>query len=1240
MRKALRALVSIAMSLGVAGLVISTSGPALAVQTPQDRLVSPVPVSWTPNAVDGSVQSIVQIGNTIVMGGDFTQVEAAGSDTVLNRPYILAFNATTGALSTTFLPQLDGTVEALLPSADGKSVYVGGAFHTVNGNAAKSLTELSLADGSTVSTFKTPSMNGQVKDLRLSGGRLWAAGSFTVIGGETQTGLATINPNTGAVTPYMQQQIAGTWNGGSTNVPKIDITPDGSRLVAIGNFTTVGGQSRPQVFMLDLTGASAQLANWQTNFYTSRCSSSFNSYMRDLDISPDGSYVVISTTGAYHGSTSACDETSRWNMSATGSGLSPAWTDYTGGDTTYAVAITGTAVYVGGHMRWQNNPYAGDSPGQGAVERTGIAALDPANGLPYSWNPTRTRGVGVFDMLATDQGLWVGSDTDRIGNYAYHGKIALLPLAGGEVVPPTTTGVLPGHVYLAGSTTQDQVQSVGFSGTTVLDHETLPDTGISWHLAHGATMINGNVYYGYSDGQLYARTFDGTSFGPATAVDGMDQLNPLAYFHSDVTTITAMFFDSGRLYYTLSGDSHLYYRYFTPESNVVGGLRFTASNGITGMSFASATGMFVAGGKLYLATSNGNLQRSDFVDGAPAGTGSVVSGPGVDGTNWSSRAMFLYAPAGGSQVNEPPTARMSVDCQDLVCSMTGDTSSDPEGLLSSYHWEFGDGGSSSQTNPSHTYTSAGSYEVTLKVTDAGGLSDTTTQTVHVGSQGSGIAYVGSDDSQGNATNQTVTVPPAVSAGDGMVLVTTVASDTVTPTAPAGWTQVGQTTSNKTISTVWQRVATGGDAGSNVRVTFSAQAKATVSLFAYSGTSTTAPVLALQGAGETTSRAAHTTPTVSVSDNQAWGLSYWADNSSTTTSWNLPAGVSSRSTVCGTGGGHICTAAADSNGPVTGNQYGGLTATADSTSAKAVMWTVLLAGASAAGNQPPTARIATSCQNLVCSMTGDTSSDPEGPIASYQWDFGDGGSSSQANPSHTYADAGTYQVSLTVTDAGGVTDTATKALTVSAAGIAFVGADESQANATNQTVTVPSPVSAGDGMVLVTTVASDTVTPTAPAGWTQVGRTTSSRTTSTVWQRVATGGDAGSNVRVTFSAQAKATVSLFAYSGTSTTAPVLAFQGTGETTSRAGHTTPTVNVSTSNAWALSYWADNSSTTTSWNLPAGVTSRSTVCGTGGGHICTAAADSNGPVSGNQYGGLTATADSASAKAVMWTVLLDPR
>ena len=266
MRKFVRILLSIATILGVAGLALVPSSPSWAVQTPQDRLVSPLPASWTPSAVDGSVRSIVQVGNTVLMGGDFTQVEVAGSTTVLSRPNILAFNATTGALSTTFLPQIDGRVEVLLPSANDNAVYVGGDFHTVNGKSAKSLTELSLSGWEHHQRVQAPSMNGKVKDLRLAGGNLWVAGSFTTIGGEAQTGLATVNPSTGAATPFMQQQVAGTWNGGTTTVPKIDVTPDGSKLLAIGNFRTVGGLSRPQVFMLDLTGTSAQ---WRTGRRTS-----------------------------------------------------------------------------------------------------------------------------------------------------------------------------------------------------------------------------------------------------------------------------------------------------------------------------------------------------------------------------------------------------------------------------------------------------------------------------------------------------------------------------------------------------------------------------------------------------------------------------------------------------------------------------------------------------------------------------------------------------------------------------------------------------------------------------------------------------------------------------------------------------------------------------------------------------------------------------------------------------------
>ncbi|HCT78272.1 MAG TPA: hypothetical protein DGT23_17185 [Micromonosporaceae bacterium] len=69
---------------------------------------------------------------------------------------------------------------------------------------------------------------------------------------------------------------------------------------------------------------------------------------------------------------------------------------------------------------------------------------------------------------------------------------------------------------------------------------------------------------------------------------------------------------------------------------------------------------------------------------------------------------------------------------------------------------------------------------------------------------------------------------------------------------------------------------------------------------------------------------------------------------------------------------------------------------------------------------PTARITASCSNdnPVCTFDGGTSTDPDGTIASYGWDFGDGTTGSGRTVTHTYARSGYYSVSLTVTDNSG------------------------------------------------------------------------------------------------------------------------------------------------------------------------------------------------------------------------------
>ena len=82
---------------------------------------------------------------------------------------------------------------------------------------------------------------------------------------------------------------------------------------------------------------------------------------------------------------------------------------------------------------------------------------------------------------------------------------------------------------------------------------------------------------------------------------------------------------------------------------------------------------------------------------------------------------------------------------------------------------------------------------------------------------------------------------------------------------------------------------------------------------------------------------------------------------------------------------------------------------------------------------PTANFTYSASGLTVSFT-DTSTDSGGTIGSHAWTFGDGGTSSATNPTHTYAAGGTYSVTETVTDSGnGSTSSKTSAVTVSASG---------------------------------------------------------------------------------------------------------------------------------------------------------------------------------------------------------------
>jgi serine protease len=83
------------------------------------------------------------------------------------------------------------------------------------------------------------------------------------------------------------------------------------------------------------------------------------------------------------------------------------------------------------------------------------------------------------------------------------------------------------------------------------------------------------------------------------------------------------------------------------------------------------------------------------------------------------------------------------------------------------------------------------------------------------------------------------------------------------------------------------------------------------------------------------------------------------------------------------------------------------------------------------NQPPVAAFTVACSGLTCTFNASTSSDPDGEITAYAWNFGDGSTGTGVTASRTYAAAGTYTVVLTVTDDEGATGSASHSVTVSA-----------------------------------------------------------------------------------------------------------------------------------------------------------------------------------------------------------------
>ena len=136
-KSAVAVVAAAAAAIGVLAVVPASAATA------QPAVVSANPADFTRNVMDGQVNAIAQVGNTIVLGGQFTSVTSADGATTYNRTNLVAFNATTGAVSTTFAPVPSGVVEALAAGSRrterlrGRSLHQHRRHHGQPGRAAE-----------------------------------------------------------------------------------------------------------------------------------------------------------------------------------------------------------------------------------------------------------------------------------------------------------------------------------------------------------------------------------------------------------------------------------------------------------------------------------------------------------------------------------------------------------------------------------------------------------------------------------------------------------------------------------------------------------------------------------------------------------------------------------------------------------------------------------------------------------------------------------------------------------------------------------------------------------------------------------------------------------------------------------------------------------------------------------------------------------------------------------------------
>ncbi|HEC10281.1 MAG TPA: PKD domain-containing protein [Acidimicrobiales bacterium] len=832
----------------------------------------------------GRVEALAEANGLIYLAGSFTSIDGQP------RSYLAAVDAATGELDPDWTPVADGEVHSLAVSPDGSAVYVGGVFGTIDGQPRARLAELDPLDGSP--TAWNPGADADVKSLAATDTTVYAGGSFAVVGGMARARLAAIDAVTGAT-------VAG-WSADADGAV-LDIEPTDTGIYVAGNFTTVGGTG--QSFTARLDPVTGTPDGWAPT-------PPFR--VLDMELDPDGSRIYLAVGGPYAGGGNQLEAYS----TADGSRV---WGFQSDGDF-QAVTVTPEAVYAGGHFNFV-----------GVDRYDHLLAADRTTGTLLPWNPGADSPWGVWALETGPSGILVGGDFATIGGTVQR-HFAVFP-------DPSTVGPY------ADFDLSCEFLTCGFDGSP----STGDITGWVWDFGDGGTGGSGTtVSHTFGGDGTYQVTLTVTdSFGSVhSTTRPVEVVSPAPPGEIAFRGAAVAVDNSKSLTVPLAG---------------------TANPGDVALAFISMNSTAAVatpppGWNLLGRDTDGSLATevwTKLLGPGEAGTDVTVS---LDSTTKTALTVAVYS--GADPLSPVEIWGTSTEPSTSATHDTAAVSTLDPGLVVSY-WADKSSATSSWTPPVGEIDRAqsagtGGGHVSTLLTDSGTVSAPGPQPsltatadsasnkatmwsislVPAGQVTNGPRFVAASESSANAGSVTGTVPAGATAGDLLILFTSANSSGAVLTAPTGWTHLGRQVDGSLVTDAWTRVAATGEAGAPVTVSSDVTAKLELTLAAYRGIDTASPLGGWASADEPASTAAHTTPTVAVTDT-GWVVSYWVDKTSTTTAWTAPAGPVVRSSSAGTGGGHVSTLLVDSDGTASAGSPGGLTATADSVANKATMWTLVL-----------------------------------------------------------------------------------------------------------------------------------------------------------------------------------------------------------------------------------------------------------------------------------------------------------